>query len=232
MPASSPPLLEIEQYRPRIVRYIRYLIHDASEAEDLAQETFIRAYRQQETLRDPAALESWLYRIATHICIDRLRQRAKTRARQAGSLVEDLPIVDQVQPSPFVIVQQAEMGQCVDQYVATLSDPQKAVLLLHDADGMTDKEIADLLVLPLTAVKMRLHRARQKLGSALKDACTFGRDDRGVLICEPKHNLTRELIHDSANAVSSRPRAPGQSICGSSSSLNQVAGTLRSRPGR
>lgn len=192
MPASSPPLLEIEQYRPRVVRYIRYLVHDPSEAEDLAQETFIRAFRQRETLRDPAALESWLYRIATHICIDRLRQRAKTRERQADSPVEDLPIIDHTQPSPFVIVQQAEMGECVDQYVATLSDPQKAVLLLHDADGMTDNEIADLLGLPLTTVKMRLHRARQKLGTALKDACTFGRDDRGVFICEPKHNRTRE----------------------------------------
>ena len=192
MSASSPPLLETEQYRPRVVRFIRYLVHDASEAEDLAQETFIRAYSQQGTLRDPAALESWLYRIATHICIDRLRQRVRTRARQADSPVEDLPIVDHAQPSPFVIVQQAEMGECVDQYVAILPDPQKAVLLLHDADGMTDNEIADLLALPLTTVKMRLHRARQKLGAALKNACTFDRDDRGVFICEPKPRGTRE----------------------------------------
>ena len=190
MPTSSPPLLETEPYRARVVRYIRYLVHDASEAEDLTQETFIRAYRQQGTLRDPTALENWLYRIATHICIDRLRQRARTTARQADSPVEDLPIVDHDQPSPFVIVQQAEMGECVDQYVATLSDQQKAVLLLHDADGMTDNEIADLLALPLTTVKMRLHRARQKLGAALKNACTFGRDDRGVFVCEPKPKET------------------------------------------
>jgi RNA polymerase sigma-70 factor, ECF subfamily len=191
MPASSSPLLETEQYRPRIVRYIRYLIRDASEAEDLAQETFIRAYRQQETLRDPVALESWLYRIATHISIDRLRQRARTTGRQADSPIEDLPIIDHAHPSPFAIVQQAEMGECVDQYVTTLSDPQKAVILLHDADGMTDNEIADLLALPLTTVKMRLHRARQKLGAALKNACTFGHDDRGVFICEPKPKANR-----------------------------------------
>ncbi len=139
-----------------------------------------------------AALESWLYRIATHICIDRLRQRARATERQVDFPVEDLPIVDHAQPSPFVIVQQAEMGECVDQYVATLSDPQKAVLLLHDADGMTDNEIADLLALPLTTVKMRLHRARQILGAALKNACTFGHDDRGVFICEPKPKRTAE----------------------------------------
>ena len=192
MPTSSPPLLETEPYRARVARYIRYLVHDASDAEDLTQETFMRAYHQQGTLRDPAALESWLYRIATHICIDRLRQRARTTALQADSPVEDLPIVDHDQPSPFVIVQQAEMGECVDQYVATLSDQQKAVLLLHDADGMTDNEIADLLAVPLTTVKMRLHRARQKLGANLKNACTFGRDERGVFVCEPKPKETSD----------------------------------------
>ena len=192
MPTSSPPLLETEPYRARVARYIRYLVHDASDAEDLTQETFMRAYHQQGTLRDPAALESWLYRIATHICIDRLRQRARTTALQADSPVEDLPIVDHDQPSPFVIVQQAEMGECVDQYVGILSDQQKAVLLLHDADGMTDNEIADLLAVPLTTVKMRLHRARQKLGATLKNACTFGRDERGVFVCEPKPKETSD----------------------------------------
>lgn len=186
MPAGSSTPLDMERFRPRVVRYIRYLVHDANDADDLAQETFIRAYRQQSSLRDPVALQSWLYRIATHVCIDRLRQRARTTVRQAASPVEDLPIVDRVHPSPFVIVQQAEMDECVDRFVATLSDPQKAVLLLHDADGRTDQEIAELLALPLTTVKMRLHRARQKLGKALKNACIFGRDDRGVFICEPK----------------------------------------------
>ena len=61
MPTSSPPLLETEPYRARVARYIRYLVHDASDAEDLTQETFMRAYYQQGTLRNPAALESWLY---------------------------------------------------------------------------------------------------------------------------------------------------------------------------
>lgn len=186
MPASSDLLIDTELYRPRIVRYLRNLLHDASEAEDLAQETLIRAHSQQSTLRNADALESWLYRIATHICIDRLRQRTKTRARQADSSIDDLPIEDKVQPSPFAIIQQKEMGDCVDQHVATLPDSYKAILLLHDADGLTDNEIADLLNLPLTTVKMRLHRARGRLKAALESACRFGRDDRGVFICEPK----------------------------------------------
>ncbi len=60
------------------------------------------------------------------------------------------------------------------------------MLLLHDAGGLTAEEISRLLELPLTTVKMRLHRARRQLEAALNSACAFGRDQRGVFVCEPK----------------------------------------------
>ena|ERR1035437_1240152 len=186
MPASSSTFIETERYRARLTRYIHYLVRDAGEAEDLTQETLLRAYRQQSMLRDSAALESWLYQIATHISVDRLRQRARTVARQVHTPVEELPIEDRDRPSPLRVIQQTEMSECVRRYVADLSDPYKAVLLLHDADGLTADEIAHMLELPLTTVKMRLHRARQRLQAALNEACAFERDDRGVFICEPK----------------------------------------------
>ena len=78
------------------------------------------------------------------------------------------------------------MSACVQQYVAKLSDAYKAILLLHDAEGLTAKEIAHLLQLPITTVKMRLHRARRQLQTALIDACAFGRDERNVFVCGPK----------------------------------------------
>jgi len=190
MPASLSPSEETEKFRVRVTRYIRYLIRDAAEAEDLAQETLIKAYRLRNTLRDSAALESWLYQIATHISIDRLRQRARTIARQVETPVEELPIADRARPSALTIIQQTEMGECVQRYVAELSDAYRAVLLLHDEDGLTADEIARVLDLPLTTVKMRLHRARQKLQARLNEACSFGGDDRGVFVCEPKSGRT------------------------------------------
>lgn len=177
---------DLERYRAALTGYIRYLIRDAGEAEDLAQETFIRAHRRRDTLRDPAALESWLYQIATHISIDRMRQRAKTAERRVDEPVEELAIADSAHPSPLTVLQQEEMSACVQRYVARLPDGYKAVLLLHDADGLAAADIAGLLQLPLTTVKMRLRRARQKLQAALHDGCAFERDDRGVFICEPK----------------------------------------------
>ncbi len=186
MPTSISLTDEIEHHRAAVTRYIRSLVRDSTEAEDLGQEAFLRAHRQQAALRDPAALESWLYHIATHVSIDRLRQRAKAAQRQVAAAVEDLPVADHARPSPFAILQQNEMSKCVQRYVACLSDAYKAVLLLHDADGLTANEIAELLQLPLTTVKMRLHRARQQLEVALRNACAFGHDERGVLVCDPK----------------------------------------------
>ncbi len=186
MAASAPSADQIEQHRAAVTRYIRYLVRDAAEAEDLAQEAFLRAHRQRDTLRDPAALESWLYQIATHVSIDRLRQRTKTADRQLEEPVEELPIADRVQPSALTVLQQEEMSVCVQRYLGRLSDAYKAVLLLHDTDGLTANEISGLLRLPLTTIKMRLHRARRQLQAALKQACEFGHDERGVLVCEPK----------------------------------------------
>jgi RNA polymerase sigma factor (sigma-70 family) len=186
MSTSSPTTDEMERHRAAVTRYIRSLVRDASEAEDLAQETFLRAHRQRTGLRDPAALESWLYHIATHVSIDRLRQRARTVQRQVDTAIEDLPITDRDRPSQLTVLQQTEMSECVQRHVASLADAYKAVLLLHDADGLTANEIAHLLQLPLTTVKMRLHRARRQLGIALNKACAFGHDERGVFICDPK----------------------------------------------
>jgi RNA polymerase sigma factor (sigma-70 family) len=183
---SSPTTCETERHRAGLTRYIRSLVHNSSTAEDLAQETLFRAHRQRTALRDPEALESWLYRIATRVCIDHLRQQARTIQRQADTPIEDLLIADQERPSQLTVIQQAEMSECVQRYITGLSDAYKAVLLLHDADGLTASEIAQLLRLPLTTVKMRLHRARRQLGVILKKACAFGRDERGVFVCDPQ----------------------------------------------
>lgn len=183
---TPPPTGELEQYRLVIARYIRNMVRDSADAEDLTQETFIRAFRQRATLRDETALLSWLYQIATHVALDRLRQRIRMRNRQDEQRPEEMYVEDKSTLSALSVIQQNEMSECVQAYVTRLSDGYKTVLLLHDVDGLTASEIADLLGLPLTTVKMRLHRARRKLQAMLQEACALGQDERGVLVCDPK----------------------------------------------
>ncbi len=115
-----------------------------------------------------------------------MRQRARAAGREAGKPAEDLEIADRSRPSALTVVQQSEMSACVQRYAAKLSDAYKAVLLMHDTDGLTAFEITQLLNLPLTTVKMRLHRARRQLQAALNEGCAVGGDERGVIVCEPK----------------------------------------------
>jgi len=184
---------ELTSYREPIYRYVLNMARDAAEAEDLTQETFLRAHAKLSTLDDPAKLSSWLYRIATNVCYDRFRQASyrnrpqsldgmtegDTEAGPTEALADRAPRLDQV-------IEQKEMSACVQQYLAGLSDSYRAVILLHDVEGLTNPEIAEMLGASLSTVKIRLHRAREKLRAALSEGCLFRFDERGVFVCEPK----------------------------------------------
>jgi RNA polymerase sigma-70 factor (ECF subfamily) len=167
---------------PRVLRYVRSLVRDPTEAEDLTQEAFLRAHRGRAALRDPQAQLTWLYRIATHVCVDRMRQRTR-RPADAGVTVEDLDVADSGPPLQQVM-EQGEMSACVQAYLAGLPDSYRAVLLLHDLHELTGRQIAEHLGVSLATVKIRLHRARVKLRTALVAGCAFAHDARDVLVCE------------------------------------------------
>lgn len=180
-----------EQYQERIHRYLLRLTRDPVEAEDLTQETFLRAHRQLESVKDPAALGVWLYRIATHLSYDRFRQlssRGSPRPLDPAPDHEtaDAQWADVDVPRLDHAVEQAEMSACVQAFLEELPNDYRAVISLHDLHGLTGPEIARMLGCSLGAVKIRLHRARQKLKAALEAGCDFSCDERGVFVCERK----------------------------------------------
>lgn len=177
-----------ERYRAPIYRYVLRLVRDASLADDLTQETFLRVHQHLAELKDAGALEAWLYRIATNVSYDRLRRRE--RAGPALPLLSpdqdaNAPLPEDGALRPDQLLEQREMGDCVMRFLAELPPGHRQVLLLHDLQGYTDPEIAKMLGLSLQNVKIRLHRARARLRAALAAGCRFSHDDRGVLICEP-----------------------------------------------
>jgi len=184
---ETTPSQVLTGHRGAILRYVTGIVRDPVEAEDLTQEVLLRAHRAVVGLRDPDRLLPWLYRIATNLCRDRFRAEARTAAvvgsaddgEVAGAPDDLAPRLDQV-------AECAEMSECVQRYVARLPDDYRAVILLHDAEGLTNAEIAQMLGISVPAAKIRLHRARAKLRALLQDACEFGRDQRDVFVCEPK----------------------------------------------
>lgn len=171
---------------PRIYRYILSMVQDTAEAEDLTQETFLRAYRNRASLRDEAAQTAWLYRIATHVCLDRLRQYARRAPMETDTDLDLVEIAEPDTPSLQKVIEQDEMSACVQGYLNHLSDSYRSVILLHDMHELSAPEIAGLLGESLANVKIRLHRSRQKLRLALQAGCDFSYDERSALTCESK----------------------------------------------
>jgi len=180
------PKVLFAEYHQRLYRYTLSLLHDPAEADDAAQETFVRAARHLESLRDGQALTAWLYRIATHVCLDRLRQRARDKTIDSVDGPEDFEQVEAEAPSLEQIIERSDMSACVQRYLDGLSDSYRAVILLHDLDGLSGPQIARFLGVSLATVKIRLHRARVRLRAQLEAGCAFSHDERDVLVCEPK----------------------------------------------
>jgi len=176
------------EHRDAIHRFLVSMTRDAAEAEDLTQETLLRAHTRLATLDDGSKLLPWLYRIATNLARDRFRQPS-WRERPAPLAPDDsgtvLPVVDTA-PRLDKVMEQREMSDCVRRYLEDLPDPYRTVILLHDVEGLTNPEMAELLGVSVDAVKIRLHRARTKLRAALSAGCSFSQDDRGVTVCEPR----------------------------------------------
>ena len=170
----------------RIFRYIVSIVQDTAEAEDLTQETFLRAYRGRNSLREEGAQITWLYRIATHVCLDRLRQYARRNPKESDTDIDQVDVPEPDTPSLQKTIEQDEMSGCVQGYLTRLPDTYRAAILLHDMHELGASEIAKLLGESLATIKIRLHRARHKLRIALEAGCEFSHDERNVLSCDSK----------------------------------------------
>jgi RNA polymerase sigma-70 factor, ECF subfamily len=185
---SRPPQQRLLPFRPQVQRHIRAMVRDASLAEELTQDTYARALERIGQLRDPQAALAWLYRIATSVSLDRLRQRRpptlEIDTMMPAAEVEERAAAGRHEPSLPAALEQSEMSACVQGYLAALPDDYRIAILLHDAHGVSNPEIAELLGCSLATAKIRVHRARARLRETLAAACSFEIDERGVLVCD------------------------------------------------
>ena len=144
------------------------MMNHSEDAQDIAQEVFLKAYRSLANFDERSAFSTWLYRITHNTCIDEMRKR---KGKQTYSLEEELESEDgsmqrQVAdagdtPEESVLrgAQKSEILQALD----TLSEEHKAAVVLRDVKGLSYEEIAEILELSLGTVKSRISRARNQL---------------------------------------------------------------------
>ena len=138
---------------------------DAAEAEDAAQEAFVRAWLALPHFRGQARFGTWLYRIVTNLCCNRLpRLRRELAALGDG----ETPEVPDEQPGPEGALVAGEREAFLRQQIENLPESYRVLILLRFQQGMPYEEIATVLSLPLGTVKTGLHRARVRLRAALR----------------------------------------------------------------
>ncbi|MBI2461443.1 MAG: sigma-70 family RNA polymerase sigma factor [Candidatus Rokubacteria bacterium] len=156
----------VEKYKRRAYRLAYQVLRDQEEALDVAQEAFIKAYQSLPRFRGQSAFYTWLFRIIVNLAMDRHRQRV---ARQRAFGAEEVPPEEweRLAPAggagPEDEAARAEQRRRIETALGVLPPHHRSIIILSDIEGLSYREIADVLEIPLGTVMSRLHNARKRL---------------------------------------------------------------------
>ena len=152
---------------PGLLRFTRSLVRDPQRAEDLTQETLLRALERADSFRGDAGLATWLHRIAHNLAVDRARRDREVPVDDLADEVEARWRDDAYTVDAAEVVARAETRADLDDALIRLPVAYRAAVVLHDAEGLTVAEIADIAQISVPAAKQRLRRGRMMLVTAL-----------------------------------------------------------------
>ncbi|HEY1464466.1 MAG TPA: sigma-70 family RNA polymerase sigma factor [Terriglobales bacterium] len=165
----------VQKYRRAMVHFMYRMAHSPAIAEDLAQEVFLRVYRSRESYEASAKFTTWLYRIATNLAVNHIRDTRHERQGNMASLDEPdtetgqtLDVADTKPTTEEIIIQRERMA-AIRSKVEALPERQKLAVLMHKYQQMDYKQIADVLKLSESATKSLLFRAYESLREQLKE---------------------------------------------------------------
>ncbi len=176
--ADEPGAFEelVEQYQQRLVGVLHHVVGNAEEAEDLAQEVFLRIYRARKKYHARSKFSTWLFTIANNLALNALRRRQRKpvvplNVRDSGPLgprpAEQL--ARDKGSGPVQKIQRQEMAALVKKALDDLNERQRMAVMLNKFEDMGYAEIAEVMGLTVKAVKSLLSRARSNLRVALQD---------------------------------------------------------------
>jgi RNA polymerase sigma-70 factor, ECF subfamily len=165
----------IRRYERPIFALLFRMVRDRELAEDLSQETFVKALNAIESYRPEFKFSSWIFKIANNAAIDHLRRRELDTLSLDGSPHAETPEAMQAtalqigarQESPLDAVEARELGGAIESAIGKLRPEYRSCILLRHVEGRAYEEIAEMLDLPLGTVKTYIHRARNELRQAL-----------------------------------------------------------------
>jgi RNA polymerase sigma-70 factor (ECF subfamily) len=164
----------VEKYKQPVMNLAFRTVRDATEAEDLAQNVFVQAFRSAHRYKSSAKFSTWLYTIARNLCLNEIRRRSRHRTESLDAphpyAEDELPqqLPDRNTPGPPERLLQAELVSKLEQALAELPESQRTALLLCRQEELSYEEIARVLGCSLSATKSLIHRGRETLKLKLK----------------------------------------------------------------
>ena len=166
----------VGQSKARVYATAYRLMGNRDDAEDQAQEVFVKVYRGIKDLDDPAMVTAWIYRLTVNTCFDALRKRGRSptaplAAPPSGDGDEEPQYADPNAAAPEEAALRRELRECLERVLQRLDPGERAVLVLRDVEGRPYQEIAETLAVGLGAAKMRIHRARLACQRLFESLC-------------------------------------------------------------
>lgn len=148
-----------------------HMLGNHQDADEVLQETFIRVFKNIARLRSPEAFTSWIYQITVNLCMDHRKIRARARWQSLenedeGASLFELATTKWVR-NPHQVLENKELLGEITAAIDDLPEQQKAVIIMHEVEGLSKKMIADVLKCSLVTVRTNLHHARKKLRKRL-----------------------------------------------------------------
>jgi RNA polymerase sigma-70 factor (ECF subfamily) len=172
---KDPELEKIEKlvndYQKEIINFHLRFVGNRFDAEDLAQETFIKAYKKLNTLKSPEKTRSWLYSIARNTVIDFFRKNKDREVGRDGAFLENIAQTAEVNFLDYAT--EREVSKELERFIDKLVKEDRAIIRLLYYEGFTYKEIVKLLNINENTLKSRLHRARKVLLEMIRTSKVF-----------------------------------------------------------
>jgi RNA polymerase sigma-70 factor (ECF subfamily) len=164
----------VEKYQGRVYSMLYGMLRNREDARDVTQDAFVKAFHRLDSFRLESSFYTWLYRIAMNLAIDLIRKRKR---RQTTSFEEDIATRDgdgeiaavHHEDGPNKVLQRKRLYKRIMDAVETLPEDQKQAILLRELEGLSYKEISEIMGIPEGTVMSRLFYARKKLQQLLAD---------------------------------------------------------------
>jgi RNA polymerase sigma-70 factor (ECF subfamily) len=175
--------LLVTKYQRKLVRLLARLIRDPAEVEDVAQETFIKAYRALPSFRGDSAFYTWLYRIGVNTAKNWLVSHGRrvptttdvasedAESYENGELLRDVN-------TPERLLMSKEIGDTVEAAMNALPEELRTAVMLREIEGLSYEEIAQVMDCPIGTVRSRIFRAREAIAHRLKPLLDTGPEQR------------------------------------------------------